>query len=342
MRNRVFGFCFIYLISLSFNDTVYALRRIDSIPTTMGCYRQPVTPISVIPTFHSDMSLDCLLGYIYFDSLCRGVTSHQIDSMVALIDSWDTMRVFMRFMYKMQEYDADLYKQYLGDAVALDSNYKVAPATVEMKLINRLRNLLGQKNKLIYLSAAPVVVHILVEDTTLSYDSLCRVPVWPQPRMCVSAYVIDTIKGMHLRPGDCGQYRSNKGNIPQAYDGCINIAYSPVGLKPHSRGDVILIPDDSAGNPAPYVCDSCYGETALVPGHEYIVFLQDSYLDFNGTSCFFEFTPYATYNGEGGVFPIDIHGNVLVDDNYFGYGTSVPLNTFKLDLLTDIQSIVSH
>ncbi len=335
--------CFLAAALVLSAGEVRSQRPIHTTPTSQGCYRQAVTPISSIPTLHTDMPIDCILGYIYVDSLCRSLQSyHQADSFMSLINSWDTMRVFMRFLYDMQAYDADLYEEYMGNAIYLDTNYHVAPRTLELKFANRMDSVLGKNNKLEYLTVAPVILHIQVTDTMMSYDSLASAPFWPQPRMCVTATVLNTIKGLHLRT--CGglMYQA-KEKVPQGSAGCINIAFNPYTTKPYAMGDAGLAGGIDTVTHISYIrCDSCYGDTAFIPGNEYIVFLEDQPLDYNGTTAFYQFIPYSAYNSNGGVFPINSSGNVLDEENYFGYGNSVPLSTFEADLKTDIQSIISH
>ena len=321
---------------------VRSQRRVDTIPTTMGCYRQAIMPISAIPTLHSDMPIDCIFGYIYVDSLCRSLQSyHQADSFISLIDAWDTMRVFMRFLYDMQAYNADIYEEYMGYASDLDTNYHIAPRVLELKFAAKMDSILGHNNKLKYLTVAPIILHIRVADTGMSYDSLAHVPFSPQPRMCVSAWVLDTIKGTHLRVGDCGQYRETKGKVPLG-SGCINIAFCPYTHKSFGQGDGVILGIDTITGQIFYRCDSCFGERAFVPGKEYIVFLEDLFLDYNGSNSFYEFIPYAGYSNNGGIFSLDGSGNVLDEDNFFGYGNSVPLSMFEANLKTDIQSIITH
>jgi len=317
-------------------------QRPTRLPSTTGCYRQAITPISAIPTLHTDMPLDCMLGYIYFDSLCRanfGLDNwNTIDSLVHSIDSWDTLHVFMRFKYRMEEYDADLFREFI-QAGAYDTNYRQGPGGFENLLYQLMNqnNTLGNHSKEIYLTEVPVILHIKVLDTSASYDSVDRLST--STRRCVSAEIIDTIKGMHLRPGDCGLYHTGKQKSPLDY-GCINFDYSPMAAKAMGMGDVIHSPiRDSTGQ---ILCDSCYGTSALIPGHEYIVFLADNFLDYNGTTSFYEYVPQNAFNSEGGIFPINGLGNVVSTDNYFGYGNSVPLATFESDLKADINSIISH
>jgi len=336
---------FVLMLSI-ISTTGFAQRRIDSLPTTMGCYRQPVTPISQVLTLHSDMPFDCLLGYIYFDTLCRGLGSyHQADSLIGLINSWDTMKVFMRYMYRMQEYNADLYKEYLYGAGDIATNYNVVPGAIEHKFWKQMNEKLGPKNKLNYLAITPVIVHIRVVDVSSSSDSLCSNPIWPQPRKCVTAIVIDTIKGMHLRQGTpfLGYTSKVNNQDPQTEYSWINIAYSPLSTKLNERGDAIsLSTADSSVSAILLDCPDCYGNSVFLPDKEYIVFLENLFLDYNGTYSYYEYVPYNSYNHEGGVFPINPTGNVQVPSNYFGYGTSIPLNTFKNLLNADIESIISH
>ena len=336
----------IALVSTVFSTSGFAQRPVSLVPTTTGCYRQPVTPISTVLPLQSDMPLDCILGYRYFDSLCRGLGSYrQADSLIGLISSGDTMRVFMRYMYRMQEYNADLYKEYLYGADEIATNYNVVPGAIEHRFWKQMNKKLGSKNKFNYLSIAPVIVHIRVVDVGSNCDSLCSNPIWPQPRKCVTAIVIDTIKGMHLRQGTPILGYSSKLNdqIPQTEYSWINIAYSPLSPKLNERGDVIdLTSADSTINDMLVNCPDCYGNNTFQPNKDYIVFLENLFLDYNGTNSFYEYVPYNSYNQEGGVFPINSGGSVQIPSNYFGYGKSVTTSTFKNLIQADIESIISH
>jgi hypothetical protein len=346
--------CFLIVLGVAITATGFAQRPTSGSSTT-GCYRQPVSPISTIPTLHTDMTPDCLLGYIYLDSLCRSFPNWDsserfYQSLPNYLNSYDTLRVFMRFYYRMQEYDADLLNEYELAAQYLDTSYKMMPGALEALLWKQMNKvLMPPQQKLNFLSTASLILHIRVLDTIGSQDSNCVVPVWPQPRMCVSAQVIDTIKGLHFRPGDCGPYTPNSkkkngatptgtGVVP-----CINIDYSTLAEKRAGpMSDILPDPMSDPVSGAIIPCSTCYGSNALLPGKDYIVFLSSNFLDYNGTTSFYEYCPYNGFNNEGGIFPIDSIGNVLIQDNYFGYGTSVPLSTFEANIYADIQSIVSH
>ena len=324
-----------------FND--HPSRRIDTIPTTQGCYRQPVTPISTIPTIHSDMPLDCILGYIYLDTLCRSIqTRSQLDSLFNLIGSWDTLKPFMRSLYRMSEYDADLLEEYCYAAADLNYNYFLIPEVLRYVLKQRMEAVLGYRNKLNYLVLASAILHIRVDTVTDSYDSLAYYPKWPLPLKCVRATVLDTIKGIHIRQSNDFLMKAKPGSSHPLDDvNFINFAFSPYWQKLNPRGDVAGIGIDSLGNEH-FNCDSCFDFNAVQSGKEYVIFLQDIFLDYDGTNSYYSFWPFATYSTEGGIFAIDGSGNVQIPSDFFGYGTSIPLSTFENNLRNDINTIISH
>jgi hypothetical protein len=288
------------------------------------------------------MSLDCLLGYIYFDSLCRSLHYHsQVDSLLALSRGWDTMKVFMRLMYRMQEYDADLFSEYMLAATDLNTSYHMEPAVVTFEFHDTMRSVLGQYNKLAYMVNAPVILHIHVVDTGSSADSGAAIPMYPLPMKCITASVVQAIKGQHIRCTSLGLTQIQKHVMPQDNPCYIHITYSPYWQKLHSRGDVNAVGISSSGQ-AHISCDSCFGQAALEAGKDYIVFLEDGELDYDGTHAFYEYSPFTTYSNEGGIFPIDSNQNVLIPSNFFGYGTSVPLVTFLSDLQTDLNTFLNH
>ncbi|MDP4237721.1 MAG: hypothetical protein Q8919_14855, partial [Bacteroidota bacterium] len=89
-------------------------------------------------------------------------------------------------------------------------------------------------------------------------------------------------------------------------------------------------------------CPECYGTSSIQESKEYIVFLSSMLLDYNGTTSYYTYWPLKGYSLEGGIFPIDGDGNVLIPSNFFGYGTSLPLALFESDIRKDIDSIILH
>jgi hypothetical protein len=332
--------CFSLLLSTSLASRSHAQRHVDT-ASSNGCFRQPVTPIASIPTLHSDMNFDCLMGYIYFDSLCRSITSRrQLDSLAGRLRSWDTLKILARFLYRMTEYDADLFEEYLNAAVSLNPLYHLTPGVVRAVLLDRMDSVLGKRNKLTLLSEASAILRIHVDAVFGGVDSSATIPVDPLPVRCVFGSVVDVIKGIHWRQG-AQPPESPKVRLLTASPE-VNFVVSPYWHKIHvAEEDNWSIGVDSSGSTT-VRCDSCYGSNAVQAGKNYVVFLRSVFNDYNGTNSYYDYFPKAYYSQEGGIFEIDASNNVLIPSNYFGYGTSVPLATFLSALHSDISSITSH
>lgn len=324
-------------IVLLFLCTGIKAQRITNSPVTTGCFRQPVVPISLIPTLHSDMNWECMVGYIYFDSLCRSnFNRFQLDSFFSYIRSWDTLKVFMRLKYRMVEYNSDLYEEYNFGSDNY-TPYVSAPAVINRFLSKRIDSILGPKNKLTYITEAATILHIRVTEVHSDSDILGDKPINPIPLKCVTATIIDSLKGVHIRSCslDGGTQPQSEPTSP-----CISIHFLPYAEK-EKTSDVFSVGSDSLGN-LTIPCDNCYGTSALQVDHEYIVFLRNVFLDYDGNYSYYTFEPFSGFSPEGGIFSISNTGNVSVPSNYFGYGTIVPLATFKMLLNNDISSITTH
>ncbi len=325
-----------FVLISAFALSVGFAQRIVNPITNSGCFRQPITPLQTIPPLHSDMNFDCLLGYIFFDSLCRAPLSwEQIDSLADKIQSWDTLKILMRFKYRMSEYNSDLYNEYLVGAGSLTTNYH-SPGALDAILDQKMASVLGRKNKFRYLTNADLILHIRVTEVHSDNDTMASSPAKPLPLQCVTATIIDTIKGKYIRQCQEQVYYT------QATSPCISFDFSPYWEKENPRGDVVDGSIDSTTGNVTIPCNNCYGSNTVEANKDYIVFLRNIYLDYNGTSSFYTFWPSNGYNAEGGIFPIDSGGNVVISSNYFGYGTSIPLAQFESLLRADIGLIVNH
>jgi hypothetical protein len=83
------------------------------------------------------------------------------------------------------------------------------------------------------------------------------------------------------------------------------------------------------------------GDFWIKPDHEYIVFTAAnfSYTDTTG-QAYFHIWPLAGPSSRG-LFPIE-NGNVIDEKNFFGWGTSVSLETFKTNLQAIINEIKNY
>jgi len=259
------------------------------------------------------MPSDCRRGYIYFDSLCRNLKSYlQVDSIISSAKSRDSLHQFTRFLYSMMNYDDDLFEEYRLASYQMDTNYRTGPGAIYLPCMDSAQGIFGYYDRRTYLVDVPVIIQIHAVD---EMDNFSKSNILPRERIkCVSAKVVDRIKGKHIRYEE-----PNKTSPPDSF---IHITYYP---------------DDRRGGNR-----DLYGNHAIEPSKDYIVFLENSFNGYDGHSSYYKYHPYCCFSSEGGIFPVDENGNVLIPSNYFGYGTKVPLAKFKADLKADIQSIVSH
>ncbi|HET9136932.1 MAG TPA: hypothetical protein VFO76_09860 [Candidatus Kapabacteria bacterium] len=233
----------------------------------------------------------------------------------------------MRFEYKMREYDADLYNEYQAAAGKIVNGHK-SPGAISDIINKKMKLILGDNNKLAYLTHADLILHVRVKSIYADVDTMASIPIEPLPLLCVQAMIIDTIKGLHIRNGgyeDCGK--------------CISFNFSPYWKKANFNH---VVDKDLDSNGMPQPCDICYGNNSLQVSKDYIVFLRDKFLDYNGVNSFYTYWPFGGYSSEGGIFQIDESNNVLIPSDYFGYGVSVPLSNFESLLRNDINTIAAH
>jgi hypothetical protein len=310
-----------------------AQRRVEA-PTSTGCFRQIHAPILYAPPLHSDMPLDALHGYMYFDSLSRSFTGwSQVDSFATLITGNDTLKHFLKYRFAMSNYDDILFSEYLNFGQTVNSMYKTTPGYILQKLTERENLILGSRNKKIMLTHASLILHLKITSVHLEWDSLAHIPVSPLVQQCITAQVLDTIKGMHFL-----SHTASSGNLLSTPSILINFSLSPLWGKgptqPYLKPGVDY--RDSANVVSP--CANCFGTQSLIPGSEYIVFLGSIPLDYDGTNAFYDYWPVGSFEPQGGLFPI-VSGNVIDSSNYWGYGTSVSLSQFESSLKADIHAI---
>jgi hypothetical protein len=165
-------------------------------------------------------------------------------------------------------------------------------------------------------------------------------PVSPLPLECITAQVIDTIKGKHFRQCDGREAYVNSRTEGSGLYSCISFDFSPYWKKIPTMTCVVVTSIDAKGNVEPPSAD-CYGTNSIRTGGDYIVFLKNIYLDNDSTNTYFTYWPFGNYSMEGGIFEIDAAGNVQIPSDFFGYGKSVPLSRFKELIRRDITTITA-
>lgn len=233
----------------------------------------------------------------------------------------------------MEEFSADLYSEYIHAGYDLATNYVTTPGVINSGIIRSgIETVLGSKHKLASLVNASLILRIHVEVVADDADRDAHIPIHPLPLKCVTARIVDTIKGNYIR--QCEAVATVKAP-------CISFHFSPVWQKEnYYASDVIGVGIDEKGI-AHYPCDNCYRDTSIYAGKDYVVFLQNVLYSYDGTYAYYSFIPLGKYSAEGGIFPILPNGNVWIPSDYFGYGREVPYERFLELIRKDIALITS-
>lgn len=302
-------------------------------PTTSYCYRIAQPPITSVPPLHTDMDLETLLGYVYWDSLMRSAVPDSIISGFKAMQSIDSIKPFMRFLYSITNYDAALFDEYWMTGNKINPSYWGPPGAVLSAIRKKICGAIGYATPTDYLINTSYVLHIRV--LSVASDSDTTFIPWRRvgrsmPIRCVQAQILDTVKGFHLLSELCGSPMAReKGSQPLSDSTpCIRFFYSPIW--PRQVFDCNSFELNYGTNP--------YGDSAFAEDSEYIVFLQANYLDYDGTNAYFDVQPITTYDSVGGVYPI-VGGMVQDAHNFFGLGTSVSVSNFEAGLRNTINSI---
>ncbi len=326
------SFLAIFFLSILFGSSTAQFPRVSGAPTSNSCYRFKVDQLTYSPPLKMDMSYQTLLGYIYFDSLLRNISNYkQIDTFLSKINNFDRLKYFDALLYAMQDYDAILFDEFCLAANSVNSNYHSNPLDILGDYYQKAKKIsVPIKHKLLVLTG--IIQRIKIKNITEDIDTFCHSPVHPLPKLCITAEVLDTIKGKHFVSINCSTL-----GVPA--NPCINFSYSP--LWDYSGEESIeithLVYDSITGTAR---TRHPYGSNFLKIDSEYICFLGDVMYDNDGQFSYYNYSPERAPGLHGGFLPISSSGYVKDQSNIFGYGTSVPKSVFIDSLRQDIYSIL--
>lgn len=283
--------------------------------------------LAVVPEYHTDMSLDCMVGYIAMDSVTHSVDRSYISSFLRRT-SLDTLRLISRFMYAVVDYNPVLFHRYIvttrDSAWSGNSAYKSYPAelyygVLDKEIIGRRLGSFGLDYAM--LLSADYILHVRISDKRMAMDSSSV------PKMYVGAAceVLEIFKGQHL-PDNCYYPAAVEVGGQAALGGsdCIKFGY-PRDWP--TRAGIFLqnVPDTVSG---------CATMREVQQGEEYIVFL--------GLGASDEYTqlvyPVNSFERAGGLFRI-VNGKVEDPSNFWGLGTQPSLQDFRSHLLQKINDV---
>ena len=275
-----------------------------------------------VPPMHTDMSYDCMIGYIAMDSIARNANVGEIYDRAATATT-DSLKVAARFMYAVSDYSALLFRSYataIWDS-ADNQRYMSQPANSYYATLHEVlkrKNEIG-RNFCLLLQANyiyKVIIDSVVTGTDTTYDK-------PMEWANVSCTIIERIKGVYS-PDNCHLGNpAPRTNIEGQTDECLLFGY-PSNFKTGPVAD-----EENNSNEI--------GEYWLLEkGEEYIVFLEHLRIE----ESIDMITAVSELEATGGLFRIN---NGIVEDvsGVFGIGTSPTENEFMNKLYGDIN-IIKH
>lgn len=270
-----------------------------------------LTGLPYMPELHTDMPLDCFIGYVAMDSISRtiGVFEATRYPQNAIIPQ---LRIVSRYMYAMADYDPILLMRHFvssRDSTYPNANYQSYPANsyfpVLMEIYKRQEAFGKHYGMLI---GAAYVLHVRVTDVRQGIDSTMY--GHDRENINVACEVVEVFKG-HKLPNNCApqQNTSKRGHEkPLAQSTCLIYGSSP---------------DSKAKMPQ--------------VGDEMIIFL-DLVVE---KKNIFSIRPNGSFNKTMcGRFLVR-NGRVEDPDNVWGLGTTPTLETFRSTLLQHISDIYS-
>jgi hypothetical protein len=307
-----------------------ATAQIDSTgPTTFYCSRTSIPVLKSVPPLHTDMNLQTLIGYVYWDSIMRSTINDSLVRRFTSIHTMDSLHQFVKFFYNIVDYDAALFTAYWNLGKDVNHAYWAEPGVILGLMRKQACPFWGyaSPNNLMFNACYVLRIKVLhVSDDSDITQRRYTLHHLAEPLKCVTAQIIDTIKGKKILIGDCGliaRSYEQDGKSAQDVHPCIQFYYAPIWSKNTMEcgvGDIIY-----GQNP--------YGADLFQSDSEYIVSLQVNYRDCDHHQIYFDICTMTSYEPLGGVYPIR-GGKVLDAAEFFGVGTSPTLVDLEARLRT--------
>lgn len=317
-----------------------------------GCALEHCSPLALAPPYSWSMPLQVFQTYFVIDSVLRnpGMASSYRELYPIMKDYMGTVTntdSLFKYLYITTEYDPLEFVKYLNQARYLREGYRV-PAHVAYSALedgikendfscDRRKAFLAMCSG-IYVVEVTNVAHdsVRYSDGSTSYNAVT----------CIRCDVQNVVKGNALVHNS---YLS--GGEGEHW---LNISYADHWFKNKSvrfAKDVIVYTNiianriDSTGNVVSsqnIPNQNVYGSLQPSIGDRYIAILNiymENHIDSIGTS--YMLFPFNSFQPEGGMFKI-VNGNVNDESNFFGFGTSVPIDMFLESLNAYIHDNFYH
>ena len=299
----------LFALALCLTCSASAQWHGDGTQISESCIRMQGLPY--LPVLRTDMSLDCLIGYIAMDSIARTNSVYYATRRPQNM-TIPQIRALSRYLYAMKDYDPILFMRHFvstKDSSFPNERYKSYPANSYASIVEQIydrQQEFGSDYGM--LVVASYVLHVRVTDVREGIDSTMHHR--PFANVNVACEVLEVFKGQHL-PGNCASIQHNVKHDRDevlAQSNCLIYGYSPTPTaRPVKVGDEIIILLDLTPERG--------GLWSVRPRG-----------GFNKTSA--------------GRFHIE-NGRVEDRDNVWGLGTNPTLQDFRTNLLQKIGDVRS-
>ena len=293
------------------------------------------------PVLFTNMPMDQLIGYIIMDSIISyghreyPSAKAQDDFIESLTCSGDTLNYAMKYLYRLADYNPFLYYNFLTSS----QKGKTQPMSVLPHLLKHIGSKCGNPKQ--YVIKAEYILHLQTNEVEpFTYLSA---PGDYTHLDYVYCQVIDNIKGQVL-PDFSTAIEVIREDTTKIFG---NLSTSLV-LPPNTNFLFYYNTGWSVTN------GTKTSQIKVEENKEYIVFafitracINENVIsvipfrtEITGDYQYYDIRPTAI-GASGGVFPV-VNGIVIDKHNDFGWGTEVPISTFKQNLQTLIDSIKNY
>jgi hypothetical protein len=297
-----------------------------------SCSKDVSSDLSYAPPSSWSMPYNVYLAYFAIDSLCRTVMPTEYSDLLQSFESVLTgasSDSIAKYIYQAMNYDPLLMYKYIYHGRFLRTDY-INPPDIIFTMYRHLLLRAGNKRNP-YLAHAAGIYYVEVGGVSLDTTYAAAHKKLLQNIVCVSAYVLEAIKGPTLVKSSIDPETNELRNT-------IRYSYAKeweTVFIEKSDFQIAFDPDDG------HVIEGVrlFGDQPVPQIGDRFVAVLDVYMAHHtgpdGTEYFL--VPSMGSQPEGGLFKIE-NGNVIDSKNFFGLGVSVELQAFLNGLQQYIQS----
>lgn len=322
------------IILMAYSCSIYA-QNIPEMPLRYShrCSIEHTQSLTNVPPYQWSMPLQVFQSYYAIDSICKmsniPLRFEEVrELMKTTLQSIEYDSLF-KYLYVVLDYNPLIFYQYINTGNYFNMDYKI-PLQWIYKSLTTIVNDLNCNQKDAFLALSSGIFRIRITNIVTDSTKYARCATCYEPIKCITADVIDVIKGGALPKitiddnGEIIKYITF--SYSQNWEMSTRMKYSQDVIRHH-----VIIQLDSAGNiiDGTQSDDTYRSKTELSIGDECIVSLSvymEEHNDSTGMTPYLVFPQYG-YQAEGGIYLVR-NGIVYDKGNFFGMGTEIQVDNF--------------